>query len=87
MIVGRTGDPALLDGLTGLSPCVVKEVRTDTVVVDFDDRENTLHWSDMCSNPWRNLLDQEFPHRQVIPVKALLKGEHVLAFRWEPKKN
>ena len=82
-ITGKVGDAAFYDGITGLSPCTVVEIRGRDVVVDFDDDERVVHWSGMGSNPWRGRKGETFPVRRVVPALAVSEdGMRIAAYVW-----
>ncbi len=87
----RPGTPAYLDSLRGLVPCVVVAVDEDSVTVDFDDVEKTVHWSGLEPNAWRGRKGERFPKTHVVPRAAVTRsanadnaGATILPYRWVP---
>jgi len=83
MIIGKAGQEAYLDSREGLVPCVVRSVHGRTLVVDFPEDGQVLHWSGMTRNAWKGRTGESFPDTRIVPRTAV-HGHRITPYRWQP---
>lgn len=70
MIIGKAGDKAYLDGISGLVPCVVLKVTENHVHVKMDAKRGVRSWHGINEyGDWNS--EEEFGHHWIIPEKAI----------------
>lgn len=89
MIVGKVGEKAYYDGISGLVPCVVLGVTKGSVKVRMDAKKGVRSWHgiDEYGN-WDSV--EEWPHDKVVPAGAIEWPDgsntyhaRILPYKWE----
>jgi hypothetical protein len=89
MIVGKVGDKAYYDGISGMVPCMVLNVTADKVKVIMDAKKGVRSWHGINEyGDWDSV--EEWPHHSVVPEGAVRwpDGEtrfhpFILPYKWE----
>jgi hypothetical protein len=86
-IIGRAGDRAYYDGISGLVPCLVLHVTLCRIRVRMCAAEGVLSWHGINEyGHWDSI--EVFSHHELIPAKAVKMWKHsyhptVLPYQWE----
>jgi hypothetical protein len=89
MIIGKVGQKAYLDGISGLVPCMVLKVTKDHVKVLMDAKRGVRSWHGINEyGDWDSV--EEFTHNMIVPAGAIewADGSNsyhdcILPYKWE----